>query len=119
MIKQIPLFIRLLLSGALVNVLFGTISSSFSQSDSKVMNHRDVLGGEKLYTINCSGCHLNGNNLIKPDKPIIGSKKLNSLETFNAFLSAPPPPMPNFKNITEKPDQLKALYQHVISLMGK
>ena len=75
--------------------------------------------GEKLFKANCSGCHLNGQNLIKPGKPIIGSLKLKSKDSFKTFIESPPPPMPNFKNITSNPNQLDALYNYVISLKGK
>lgn len=75
--------------------------------------------GQKLFKTNCSGCHLNGQNLIKADKPIIGSLKLKSKETFNIWLENPSPPMPNFKNIVLKPEQLDELYSYVITLMGK
>lgn len=75
--------------------------------------------GQKLFKTNCSGCHLNGQNLIKADKPLVGSIKLKTKQSFSEFISAPPPPMPNFKNIVLKPDQLDELYSYVISLMGK
>ena len=74
--------------------------------------------GEKLFKANCAGCHLNGQNLIKPNKPVIGSLKLASKQSFREFLSSPPQPMPNFKNITTMPGQFDALYTYVISLMG-
>ncbi len=116
MFKSVPVFIRILFFVFLINVIFIMAYSSFSQeSNSKA----DSVGGEKLFKANCSGCHLNGTNLIKPNKPIIGSLKTKSQITFGAFLENPPPPMPKFANITAKPENLNALYNYVISLMGK
>ena len=80
-------------------------------------NHEGL--GEKLFKTNCSGCHLNGQNLIKPDKPIIGSIKLKSKQAFKMWLENPAPPMPNYKNIANMSTQLDALYNYVLSIKGK
>lgn len=102
----------------LINLLFFLAYNSLSvlSTTSKV---GVVSRGEKLFKTNCLGCHLNGKNLIKAEKPIIGSQKLRSILAFKDFISSPPAPMPKFKNIAQKPDQLEALYKHVTSLMGK
>lgn len=71
--------------------------------------------GKEIFQ-NCSGCHFKGQNLIKQDKPIIGSSKLKSKETFRYFISAPPKPMPNFKHIADNKEKLNALYNYVSSL---
>jgi mono/diheme cytochrome c family protein len=75
--------------------------------------------GERLFKKNCSGCHINGGNLIKVEKPIIGSKKILSKAVFKDFIDNPPPPMPKFKNLTSNQKQLDELYVYVSSLMGK
>ncbi|MBI3590571.1 MAG: hypothetical protein HY094_04225 [Candidatus Melainabacteria bacterium] len=116
MIKQLPIFIKALFLIFLINSAFVLAYNSFSQSS---MSGKNQINAEKLFKSNCSGCHLSGQNLIKPDKPLIGSQKLKSKESFSAFISAPPPPMPNFKNIVENPSHLDALYKYVTSLMGK
>ncbi|MBI3309209.1 MAG: hypothetical protein HYZ79_07555 [Candidatus Melainabacteria bacterium] len=77
-----------------------------------------VEDGGKIFK-NCSGCHLKGQNLIKEDKPIIGSAKLKKKETFKEFISEPHPPMPSFKKIAENPQKLDALYKYVSSLMSE
>ena len=115
-IKEIPAFIKFLFLVILLNFAY-TLAYSSAWS-SQPPNPKKVTG-EKLFKSNCSGCHLNGQNLIKPDKPIIGSQKLSNKETFRNFLQSPPPPMPNFKNLTLKEESLDALYSYVSSLMGK
>lgn len=115
MFKTIPIFIKTLLFVFFINLMVMAYNS-FSQ---ELKNKADSASGEKLFKNNCSGCHLNGTNLIKPDKPIIGSLKIKSQANFGAFLENPPPPMPKFANITTKPETLNALYSYVVSLMGK
>ena len=116
MFKRFPAVIKLLFLLVLLNTIIFWAYSCFSKPEKGPEN---VNSGAKLYQVNCSGCHLNGKNLIKADKPIIGSKMLKSKQGFKIFLNNPPQPMPNFKNITEKPVQLEALYNYVVSLMGK
>ena len=119
MFKQLPGFIKLFLLVFIINSVFITAYSSFSKPNMDSLGNEEQGKGQKLFKSNCSGCHLNGQNLIKPDKPVIGSAKLASKEAFSVFISSPPQPMPNFKNIAEKPGQLNALYEYVSSLMGK
>lgn len=109
-----PNFIKILVLGILFNFCL-----ALSYKNTFTYGAEPKVSGEKLFKTNCSGCHLNGKNLIKPDKPIIGSLKLKSKETFKAFIESPPPPMPKFKSITTKEAQLDALYKYVSSLMGK
>ena len=99
-------------------ILFACISLanfSFSKQEDLGSNSQ----GEKLYKANCAGCHINGQNLIKSDKPVVGSIKIKSKAIFKEFLKAPPKPMPSFENITGKEEKLDALYRYVISLTGK
>ena len=117
MLKSTPIFIRLLFLLLVVNMIVILAYGSFSQVKSGAIS--DLASGKKLFKNNCAGCHVNGENLIKADKPIIGSLKTKSQFTFSAFLDNPPPPMPKFKNITNKPEQLNDLYNYVVSLMGK
>ena len=115
MLKKSPLFIKLFLLATISYALFIVAGSCFSEPTS--MSGKNMTG-EKLFKANCSGCHLNGQNLIKPDKPVVGSAKLKSKQFFSTFLESPPPPMPNFKNIAAENEQLSALYNYVSSLMG-
>ena len=96
---------------------FATAYNSFPQTNMDIEG--GTSKGHMLFKTNCSGCHLNGQNLIKPDKPIIGSQKLNSKQVFKEWLENPTPPMPNFKNLASKQGQLNALYEYIVSLKGK
>ena len=116
MFNKLPLTIKIFILLILINTLLFSAYSCFSKPG---QGQGNSFSGEKLYQVNCSGCHLNGQNLIKSDKPITGSKMLKSKQAFKTFIENPPQPMPNFKNITGKPAQLEALYNYVISLMGK
>ena len=118
MFIKLPVFIRLLIVIFIANIIFVLACSLFSKPAISQDNDK-VSAGHKLFKANCSGCHLNGKNLIKPDKPIISSSKLKSKQTFKDFLSSPPPPMPNFKTIANNNTQFNELYSYVISLMGK
>ena len=76
------------------------------------------VSGEKVFK-NCAGCHLKGQNLIKKDKPIIGSSRLQSKQIFKDFISVAHKPMPSFKNIADDKEKLDALYNYVSSLKAK
>ena len=119
MFKKLPLTITLYVLILLINLFFVLACRCFSKPEMGSMPAESLSGGETLFKANCSGCHLNGQNLIKPNKPIIGSLKLKSKESFKAFIESPPAPMPSFRNITSKSNQFNALYDYVVSLMGK
>ena len=114
MFRQVPVAIKLLILVFLINAVF--VVAGFSMSDKGEVSSSK---GEKLFKANCSGCHLNGQNLIKADKPIISSTKLQSKQVFKKFLESPPKPMPKFENITSMDGQFNSLYNYVITLMGK
>lgn len=78
-----------------------------------------LILGEKVFKANCAGCHLNGLNAIKKDKPVIGSSKLASKDSFKAFLNNPPAPMPKYPNLTSDPAQFDAIYSYLQTLMSK
>ena len=115
MLKQIPIPLKLLLMLFLINTIFTVASFSMSGNDELSPSNK----GEKIFKANCAGCHLNGQNLIKADKPVIGSIKLKSKLAFKKFLESPPQPMPKFENITSMDGQFNSLYNYVITLMGK
>ena len=99
-----------------VSFLF-SLANVYSKEDKSEENV--LTKGEKLFKANCAGCHQNGQNLIKPNKPVIGSKYLKFKKAFADFLESPPPPMPDFENISTMPGQLDALYSYSLTLMGK
>ncbi|OGI19094.1 MAG: hypothetical protein A3B68_07835 [Candidatus Melainabacteria bacterium RIFCSPHIGHO2_02_FULL_34_12] len=117
MFQRIPILAKLLLFCFMFLSIFTLAYNVYSKPDDA--QNPGKIGGEKLFKANCAGCHLNGQNLIKKDKPIIGSAKLKSKELFSELLNHPPKPMPEFKNITSNPDQLDALYKYVLSLKKK
>jgi Spy/CpxP family protein refolding chaperone len=75
--------------------------------------------GAALFRDNCAGCHPNGGNIIAPDLPIMGSRKLASFKAFDAFIRAPKMPdgsegaMPAFSASKISDKQAKELYQFV------
>ena len=117
MFKQAPTSIKLLVFLFVISMIFTV--ASFSMSDMSSFGGNEGNKGEKLFKANCAGCHLNGQNLIKADKPIIGSAKIQSKLVLKKFLESPPPPMPKFENITSMDGQFNSLYNYLITLMGK
>lgn len=96
--------------------MFITLSSNyFSFAEEELVTGSKLEQGKAIFK-NCSGCHLNGQNLIKKEKPIIGSQKLKTQDSFKEFISSPPPPMPKFQKIADDPQKLEALYAYVRSL---
>jgi mono/diheme cytochrome c family protein len=49
----------------------------------------DLQAGEKLFTKNCAACHLQGGNIITVEQPLLGSKYLQNLAGFTAYLRHP------------------------------
>ncbi len=116
--KRLPLVIKVFLLFVMLVVLLNLVIVTFSKPN-ETEEQSDMLTGSNLFKTNCSGCHLNGQNLIKSNKPVIGSPVLKSKKIFKEFLESPPQPMPNFKNIASKSSQLDSLYNYVNSLMTK
>lgn len=114
MLKQISTSLKLILILFLINTIFIVAGFSVSSNSEAALSK-----GEKIFKANCAGCHLNGQNLIRADKPIIGSSKIQSKQAFKKFLESPPKPMPKFENITSMDARFNSLYNYVITLMGK
>ena len=119
MLRHLPVAIKFIVILFFINIFFLFANHSIRGEEGKSTPGEKGEKGEKLFKANCSGCHLNGQNLIKPEKPVIGSLKLKSKEIFKALLENPAPPMPKFKNITSMDAQLNDLYNYVTSLMAK
>jgi hypothetical protein len=83
-----------------------------------------LSSGEKIFNKNCRVCHINGGNVINPSIPIRGSFKLANIETFKTFIRNPKLPdgskgaMPSFSKSQISDDQVKDLYQYIISDQG-
>lgn len=112
MFKSIPLSVKLLILLLVINTIL--VVASYSKPNMESLNK-----GERIFKANCSGCHLNGQNLIKADKPVVGSLKLKSKDVFKKFLESPPQPMPKYDNITSMDAQFDSLYDYLVTLMGK
>lgn len=115
---KIPNSIKLLLVSSCIYASF-LLAYCLLVEPSNAQQKSSLQTGEKLFKKNCSGCHLNGQNLIKTEKPIVGSKKLLSKAIFKDFIENPPLPMPKFKNLTSNSEQLDELYRYVTSLKSK
>ena len=112
MFKKIPTPVKFLILLFLINIIFTVAGFSMSADE-------QFSKGERIFKANCAGCHLNGQNLIKANKPVVGSVKIKSKQVFKKFLESPPQPMPKFENITSMDSQFNSLYNYVITLMGK
>ena len=113
MLAKLSPYIKVLATLLIINIVIVMANSSFSKDKEK------ANPGKKLFKSNCAGCHAGGENLIKPDKPVTGSKILKSKAIFKKYLEDPPQPMPSFENITSKDEKLDELYAYVKTLMGK
>ena len=87
-------------------------ASTFDQHNSALA----APAGDKIFTINCSGCHAGGKNMIDPKKPIFGSQKLANIKVFKELLEKAQGAMPDFEKIAKNDEALKALYAYVKEL---
>jgi mono/diheme cytochrome c family protein len=84
----------------------------------------DAKEGERLYAVNCSGCHPNGGNVINPALPVIGSPQLKDPGTFVQFNRNPLKPdgsrgaMPAFPRERLSDQELKQIYQYITTVMA-
>ncbi len=81
-------------------------SPTFAKSAAKKVN------GEQVYKEYCASCHTGGGNRIKPNHPVAGSKELNALVRFKAYLSSPPGHMPFYKTVVNDKQILQSLYKY-------
>jgi mono/diheme cytochrome c family protein len=77
------------------------------------------MNGDQLFTMHCSGCHAEGGNLMNPEKPLKGSVKLASFETFQDFIQNPGQGMPPFDEKTVPAADAKKLYDAIQAQYGK
>jgi mono/diheme cytochrome c family protein len=85
-------------------------------SSAKKTNVHHKIDGEQVFQQHCAGCHAGGGNTVKPNRPLAGSKELNSLATFKAYLSIPPGHMPYFKDVVGDRRTLTALWKYCKTL---
>ena len=77
--------------------------------------------GESIFFNNCVRCHPQGGNIIEPNLPMKGSKKLKDFSTFLNFIRNPKMPdgsrgvMPAFTQSNIPDQEAKELYQYINS----
>jgi uncharacterized membrane protein len=74
-------------------------------------------GGVVVFETNCVDCHPQGKNIIKPDRPIIGSPKLKDFPSFVGWIRKPVAPMPTFSESQISETQAKELYQYITKVL--
>lgn len=72
--------------------------------------------GELTFDSHCSSCHINGGNVVNPQKPMAGSKYLSNYVSFKNYLKEPVGTMPHYENLIKNDKVLKDLYHYVQTL---
>lgn len=81
--------------------------------------------GRKIFVNRCSGCHVNGGNIIYPNLPLRSAPQLESYEQFLEFIRNPRlpngeiGPMPAFKADKLTDRQARELYNYIIHGLTK
>jgi len=75
--------------------------------------------GERIFLANCSVCHPQGGNVMKPQMPIHGSPKLKDLKTFIGWIRNPNPPMPVYGPSKLSDQEAGELYQYVVHALER
>ena len=79
----------------------------------------DIQQGERLYAVNCAGCHPDGGNVINSAVPVLGSERLRNLDTFITFNRNPLRPsgvkgiMPSFPKERISDQDLGQIYEYI------
>ena len=73
--------------------------------------------GAVIFETNCVDCHPQGQNILKPDHPIIGSRKLKSFQSFSGWIRKPVAPMPTFPESQISDADAKELYQYITNVL--
>lgn len=76
---------------------------------------KKVKTGRDEFQTNCSPCHPDGNNVLKPEKPIKGSKKLANFKTFLSWIRNPVQPMTPFPPSQISDKQARELYDYTLA----
>jgi len=73
--------------------------------------------GAVIFEKNCVDCHPGGQNILKPDHPIIGSQKLKTFQTFTGWIRKPVAPMPTFPESQVSEADAKELYEYITNVL--
>ncbi len=103
----------------------GHVSGRLLFSDRLADASDNINNGERLYAVNCSGCHPNGGNLINSSLPVINSPILKDLDTFVNFVRNPrrpdgsPGAMQAFSKNKLSDQQLRTIYHYIINSLAR
>ena len=81
--------------------------------------------GMQIYEENCSGCHPQGGNVIKPKLPLVGAPELADFPSFLAYIRQPRMPdgskgvMPAFPEKKISQAQAEQLYQYLTKVLAE
>jgi len=95
-------------------LVMAAVAGSIAQSADAA--EPDVKRGKQLFMSHCSKCHTNGQNNVKPSKPIVGSSVVATYATFKAYLDKPIGTMPHYEHLITDDEALHSLYSYVKSL---
>lgn len=85
----------------------------------EVVPAKGEMTGENLFIMHCSGCHVEGGNVMNPEKPVKGSSKLASFQSFQGFIQNPGPAMPAFSEASIPAADAQKLYDYIQANYGK
>lgn len=87
-----------------------------SESKAKVKTEPAKSKGQMTFESHCNSCHINGGNVVKPQKPLAGSKYLSNYVSFKSYLKEPVGTMPHYENLISNDKVLRELYRYVQTL---
>jgi mono/diheme cytochrome c family protein len=86
---------------------------------------REYKVGMQIFEENCSGCHPQGGNAIKPNLPLVGAPELADFQSFLAYIRNPRMPdgskgvMPAFPEKKISQTQAEQLYQYLTKVLAE
>jgi uncharacterized membrane protein len=80
---------------------------------------KDYQPGRELYAANCGGCHVNGGNVISPERPVKHSPKTDDFRTFLAWVRNPKAPMPAYPSQVLSDQQATDLFEYIIYVLNR
>lgn len=107
---------------------FGSVGPGLAGYSGESRNYSGATDGKQLFESYCSRCHPEGGNIVYPDMPIKGSRRLSDFRTFQRFVRDPrmpdgsTGPMPPFSEKQLSDEQVKELYIFLLAgggLKGK
>jgi uncharacterized membrane protein len=100
-------------------MVYGGWSGEGATGDAPEGQEAAFASGSEVFAANCQACHPKGGNVVDPNLPLKGSKRLASLKAFTAFIRAPAMPdgspgsMPSFGQELISGQQAEDLHLYV------